>query len=151
LNLSLGCFACWCPCISHAQTKKRLRHLNEKGFPDPLPNEITIKDCLLDALLAVTCEMDWILQVRFFTPYIINSRLPSFFFCFFFLTSVLNTSVFFRAQINTRKNIRERYNIQGSAVSDCCVPLFCQTCGLVQTSREVQAEENSFLARQVSA
>ncbi|KAF8148849.1 PLAC8 family-domain-containing protein [Crassisporium funariophilum] len=47
-------------------------------------------------------------------------------------------------QIATRKNIRQRYNIQGSSASDCCAPFCCQSCDLVQGSREIQLEEESF-------
>ncbi|KIM42593.1 hypothetical protein M413DRAFT_444299 [Hebeloma cylindrosporum] len=47
-------------------------------------------------------------------------------------------------QIGTRKNIRERYNIQGSSTSDCCAAFCCQSCDLVQGSRELQLEEDSF-------
>ncbi|KAF9560042.1 PLAC8-domain-containing protein [Agrocybe pediades] len=53
-------------------------------------------------------------------------------------------------QIGTRRNIRERYNIQGSGMSDCCAPFCCQACDLVQGSREIALEEESFFANKTS-
>ncbi|KAF8972043.1 PLAC8 family-domain-containing protein [Flammula alnicola] len=47
-------------------------------------------------------------------------------------------------QIETRRNIRQRYNIRGSSGSDCFVPFCCTACDLVQGSRELQLEEDSF-------
>ncbi|KAF9037077.1 PLAC8 family-domain-containing protein [Panaeolus papilionaceus] len=47
-------------------------------------------------------------------------------------------------QIATRRNIRERYNIEGSGMSDCMAPFCCQACDLVQGSRELQLEEEAF-------
>ncbi|PPQ85919.1 hypothetical protein CVT25_014796 [Psilocybe cyanescens] len=47
-------------------------------------------------------------------------------------------------QIETRRNIRNRYNIRGSGTSDCCAPFCCQSCDLIQGSRELELEEESF-------
>ena len=47
-------------------------------------------------------------------------------------------------QIATRKDIRERYRIRGTESSDFCAPFCCQWCDLVQGSRELQLEEESF-------
>ncbi|KIM42590.1 hypothetical protein M413DRAFT_444295 [Hebeloma cylindrosporum] len=47
-------------------------------------------------------------------------------------------------QVGTRQDIRERYNIDGGGVSDCCTAYLCHSCDLVQGSRELQLEEESF-------
>lgn len=63
LSFSKGCLACWCPCLAHAQNRRRLDYLNINGVPDPNRNQITDKDSLLYAILEVACDMGWILQV----------------------------------------------------------------------------------------
>ncbi|KAF8801119.1 PLAC8-domain-containing protein [Phlegmacium glaucopus] len=102
------CLACWCPCLAHAQNRRRLEHLNTQGIPDPQREDIVVGDGLLYAVVELACDMGWILQ------------------------------------IGTRRNIRERYNIQGSSAGDCCAAFCCQSCDLVQGSRELQLEEESF-------
>ncbi|TFK17997.1 PLAC8-domain-containing protein [Coprinopsis marcescibilis] len=47
-------------------------------------------------------------------------------------------------QMQTRKEMRRRYNLKGSAWSDCFTSLVCEQCDLVQVSRELELEENSF-------
>jgi len=47
-------------------------------------------------------------------------------------------------QVATRRDIRERYGIRGTESSDFCTPFCCQSCDLVQGSRELQLEEESF-------
>jgi len=49
----------------------------------------------------------------------------------------------FILQIPNRANIRERYDIRGSGVSDCLSSV-CVSCALTQERREVELEENSF-------
>ncbi|KAF8812783.1 hypothetical protein BYT27DRAFT_7251704 [Phlegmacium glaucopus] len=51
-------------------------------------------------------------------------------------------------QLSTRKNIRERYSIRGNAVGDFCAVFWCRACDLMQVSRELQLEEESFGATQ---
>ncbi|KAF9511974.1 hypothetical protein BS47DRAFT_1298352 [Hydnum rufescens UP504] len=48
-----------------------------------------------------------------------------------------------------RKNIRERYNIQGSEGLDCLIHTCCIPCALTQESREITLEEQSFVANKV--
>jgi Cys-rich protein (TIGR01571 family) len=40
-----------------------------------------------------------------------------------------------------RKNVRERYNIEGGKVEDCCIAFCCTSCDLTQVSRELELEE----------
>jgi len=47
-------------------------------------------------------------------------------------------------QIGTRGDIRARYNIRGSGGGDCMAAFCCQPCDLVQGSREIELEEDSF-------
>ncbi|EAU82268.2 hypothetical protein CC1G_08880 [Coprinopsis cinerea okayama7 len=47
-------------------------------------------------------------------------------------------------QIGTRAAIRQRYNIRGSDGGDCMAAFCCQACDLVQGSRELELEEDSF-------
>ena len=47
-------------------------------------------------------------------------------------------------QIGDRANIRSRYNIRGGSVDDCLTSWCCRACSLVQESREIALEENSF-------
>ncbi|PPQ66821.1 hypothetical protein CVT24_008680 [Panaeolus cyanescens] len=46
-------------------------------------------------------------------------------------------------QIATRRNIRERYSIDGSNFSDFMVPFCCPQCDIVQSSRELALEEEA--------
>ena len=41
-----------------------------------------------------------------------------------------------------RRTIKERYNIKGGAVQDCCIAYWCTPCELTQESREIELEEN---------
>jgi hypothetical protein len=63
LGFSIGCLACWCPCLAHAQNRRRLDYLNTNGVPDPDRNRITGGDSVLYAVIEVACDMGWILQV----------------------------------------------------------------------------------------
>jgi Cys-rich protein (TIGR01571 family) len=47
-------------------------------------------------------------------------------------------------QMSSRSTTRERYNIEGGCCGDCCAACFCGPCELVQASREIELEENSF-------
>ncbi|KAJ2927822.1 hypothetical protein H1R20_g1017, partial [Candolleomyces eurysporus] len=47
-------------------------------------------------------------------------------------------------QIQTRGEIRNRYNIRGGGGGDCMTAFCCQPCDLVQGSREIELEEESF-------
>ncbi|KAF9480727.1 PLAC8-domain-containing protein [Pholiota conissans] len=107
-DMSKCCWACWCPCIIHSQTRRRLDHLNRNGVPDPNPDKKINGDSVVYALIEAAFDMGWVLQIA------------------------------------TRKDIRTRYNIRGSATSDCCTPFCCTACDLVQGAREVELEELSF-------
>jgi Cys-rich protein (TIGR01571 family) len=48
------------------------------------------------------------------------------------------------AQIRTREEIRERYGISGSPISDCLVSWCCHSCSLTQERREIELEERNF-------
>ncbi|KAF8166829.1 PLAC8 family-domain-containing protein, partial [Pholiota molesta] len=102
------CWATWCPCIIHSQTRRRLDHLNRNGVPDPSPDKMFTGDSAVYACVQTVFDMGWVLQIA------------------------------------TRKDIRQRYNIQGSGASDCCAPFCCTPCDLVQGAREVELEELSF-------
>ena len=43
-----------------------------------------------------------------------------------------------------RGHVRSRYNIKGGGCGDCCASFFCAPCQLVQESRELELEEQSF-------
>ncbi|KAJ3503283.1 hypothetical protein NLJ89_g8501 [Agrocybe chaxingu] len=47
-------------------------------------------------------------------------------------------------QVFTRGGIRERYSIRGNGAHDFVAAFCCQTCDLVQGSRELRLEEESF-------
>jgi Cys-rich protein (TIGR01571 family) len=49
-----------------------------------------------------------------------------------------------RAQLRTREEVRERYNIRGSVFGDCLGSQWCNPCALTQERREIELEENSF-------
>ncbi|KAJ3493707.1 hypothetical protein NLJ89_g10958 [Agrocybe chaxingu] len=106
------CFAWWCPCLAHAQNRRRLDHLNATGLPDPHRDDLMAEDSLLDVLVETMFAMGWVLQIV------------------------------------TRHNVRERYNIRGSAFRDCFTPFCCLPCDLVMNSRELRLEEDSFLSYQ---
>ncbi|KAH9993552.1 PLAC8 family-domain-containing protein [Russula vinacea] len=46
-------------------------------------------------------------------------------------------------QIPAREEIRERYGIRGSTLSDCFASWCCRPCALTQERREIELEENS--------
>jgi Cys-rich protein (TIGR01571 family) len=50
----------------------------------------------------------------------------------------------FLFQMVNRGHVRRRYNIKGSGCGDCCAALWCTPCQLVQESRELELEEESF-------
>ena len=60
----IGCLATWCPCLAHAQNRRRVDHLNTQGYPDPRRNDIVAGDSVLYAVLDVMWDMGWVLQVR---------------------------------------------------------------------------------------
>jgi len=47
-------------------------------------------------------------------------------------------------QMQTRADVRLRYNIRGSTIGDCCTSCCCAPCALTQERREIECEENSF-------
>jgi len=47
-------------------------------------------------------------------------------------------------QLGTREEIRGRYGIRGSGVSDCLVSWCCHSCALTQERREIELEEQNF-------
>ena len=50
-------------------------------------------------------------------------------------------------QIRHREEIRERYGIRGSGLSDCLVSWCCRACSLTQERREIELEERNFEAQ----
>jgi len=102
------CLACCCPCLAHGRNRRRLDHLEAHGVPDPYRQSVSAGDSIVYAVLNMTYNLGWLLQ------------------------------------ISTRRNIRERYRIRGTESSDCCTPFCCPLCDLVQGSRELQLEEDSF-------
>ncbi|KAF8960431.1 PLAC8 family-domain-containing protein [Flammula alnicola] len=50
----------------------------------------------------------------------------------------------FLFQMTNRGHVRRRYNIKGGGCNDCCTSFWCAPCELVQESRELELEENSF-------
>jgi Cys-rich protein (TIGR01571 family) len=50
----------------------------------------------------------------------------------------------FVLQMMNRGNVRNRYNIKGGGCGDCCTSFWCAPCQLVQESREIELEEQSF-------
>ncbi|KIM38005.1 hypothetical protein M413DRAFT_448050 [Hebeloma cylindrosporum] len=50
----------------------------------------------------------------------------------------------FILQMINRGHVRSRYNIKGGGCGDCCTSLWCAPCQLVQESRELELEEQSF-------
>jgi len=50
-------------------------------------------------------------------------------------------------QIRHREEIRERYGIRGSPLSDCFVSWCCRACSLTQERREIELEEGNFSAQ----
>jgi len=50
-----------------------------------------------------------------------------------------------------RKNIRERYAIEGDGTRDCLLHACCIPCALTQESREVELEEKSIVGHQYKA
>lgn len=51
-----------------------------------------------------------------------------------------------------RSDIRERYNIKGSAAADCCTSWCCLPCSIEQQYRELEVEEKTiWQSQQVSA
>ena len=45
-----------------------------------------------------------------------------------------------------RGEIRERYNIQGSGCSDCCVSFWCSCCAVIQQDNEVKIRQQNAAA-----
>jgi len=48
------------------------------------------------------------------------------------------------AQMGSRADIRNRYDIRGDSVEDCLSSLCCRSCALAQERREIELEEKSF-------
>jgi Cys-rich protein (TIGR01571 family) len=48
------------------------------------------------------------------------------------------------AQIPTREEIRERYDVRGNGFTDCLAAFCCYGCSLTQERREIDLEERSF-------
>ena len=65
-RVSIGCLACWCPCLVHSRNQKRLDHLNTQGYPDPKRDEIVMGDNLFYGVVEATLNMGWlqVVQVR---------------------------------------------------------------------------------------
>ncbi|KAJ7595784.1 PLAC8-domain-containing protein [Mycena floridula] len=47
-------------------------------------------------------------------------------------------------QCENRGEVRRRYKIKGSECSDCCAAMWCRPCDLVQVSRELALEEETY-------
>ncbi|KAF8638769.1 hypothetical protein AX17_001965 [Amanita inopinata Kibby_2008] len=57
------CMAMWCPCIIHAQNRRRLDHLNNQGIPDPDRNEICTSDGWTYFCVQALCDVGWVMQI----------------------------------------------------------------------------------------
>ncbi|PFH45932.1 hypothetical protein AMATHDRAFT_92395, partial [Amanita thiersii Skay4041] len=60
---STCCLAMYCPCIVHAQNKRRLQHLNEHGTPHPERGDICSSDSWTYFCIEALCDASWILQI----------------------------------------------------------------------------------------
>jgi len=60
---STGCLSFWCPCLVHAQNRRRLDYLTVNGVPDPERNQVTAEGGLFYGFLEVACDLGFILQV----------------------------------------------------------------------------------------
>jgi Cys-rich protein (TIGR01571 family) len=56
----------------------------------------------------------------------------------------LNLTIYPGAQMGSRSDVRNRYDIRGDSKGDCLVSLCCRSCALTQESREIELEEKSF-------
>eukprot|EP01012_Entosiphon_sulcatum_P022997 TRINITY_DN2797_c0_g1_i2.p2 TRINITY_DN2797_c0_g1~~TRINITY_DN2797_c0_g1_i2.p2 ORF type:complete len:114 (+),score=18.86 TRINITY_DN2797_c0_g1_i2:49-390(+) len=45
-------------------------------------------------------------------------------------------------QVKTRGEVREKYGIEGSALSDCCASYYCMPCAIAQQHRQLQMRGN---------
>jgi len=57
---------------------------------------------------------------------------------------LLSFGCFCFVQMNTRERIRTRYKITGNSLGDCCASWCCGCCGLIQESREIRLEEDTY-------
>nr|ATV82107.1 PLAC8 domain protein [Strobilurus tenacellus] len=57
------CVACWFPCISYGKNKRRVDHLNSKGYPDPEHGGCCNSDCMVHGCLTGCLGLGWILQI----------------------------------------------------------------------------------------
>ncbi|KAJ7623595.1 PLAC8-domain-containing protein [Roridomyces roridus] len=55
------CCACWCPCVVHGKNKQRLRHLTDKGTPDPTGGDCCSGACWGHCMLNVVAGLGCIL------------------------------------------------------------------------------------------
>ncbi|KAJ7230560.1 PLAC8-domain-containing protein [Mycena pura] len=56
------CCAWWCPCIVHGKNKQRLRHLQEKGSPDPDGGSCCSGACWAHCCLTSWFGLGWVLS-----------------------------------------------------------------------------------------
>jgi len=61
--ISTGCLSFWCPCLVHAQNRRRLDYLTVNGVPDPDRNKVTAEGSMFYGFLEVACDLGFILQV----------------------------------------------------------------------------------------
>jgi Cys-rich protein (TIGR01571 family) len=120
-----GLTATFCPCILYSQNGSRLNHLAYQGSPHPSGGDAFTGACFgytVTACVGVSC----FLQVRLSVP--IGSR------CQNLITT----------QSIQRGNTRARYRISGNGCTDLLAACCCHICDLVQESREIELEENSY-------
>ena len=118
----------WCPCIVFGKNKQRLRNLKTHGTPLPGGGDCCDGDCCFYCGLGLF-GLGWVLQVcldvdkmHIHGP----SNLPA------------------SAQVGSRGDVRDRYNIRGGTCGDCCSSWCCAPCALTQERREIELEEYSF-------
>ena len=120
-----GCWATFCPCIVYGQNKQRLRHLHHRHRPLAGGGDNFNQHCRAYCCMAVPCFY-WVFQVC-------RNGLDS-----------KQVPVLRGAQMGSRADIRNRYDIRGDSVEDCLSSLCCRSCALAQERREIELEEKSF-------
>ncbi|TFK61547.1 hypothetical protein BDN72DRAFT_778108 [Pluteus cervinus] len=114
--------ALFCPCIVHSANEKRIQYLETHGTYDPEHGGPWCSDNCWDYIcktgVAIFCGC-----------------------CSGGLACCCRMPCLM--QISPRQHVRARYNIVGTASTDCVGAVCCSSCALTQESRELELEEMS--------
>ncbi|KAI0015693.1 PLAC8 family-domain-containing protein [Xylariomycetidae sp. FL0641] len=122
------------PCFLLGRTSSQVLSEDTIIYPNGIPTRLAKTagttyydmlnmDCLIHGMMYCICDLGWVYGSPL-SPY-----LPA----EWYVTDTFHSWIMLK-----RKDVRSRFQIEGSEIEDCCVSFWCQCCAIIQHDHEVR-------------